>query len=57
MIVGHQPTLGNLACYLLTGADASWSVRKGAVWWFRGRQREQKLEAVLRLVIAPEWLL
>ena len=30
LIVGHQPTLGEVAAYVLTGDVASWSVRKAA---------------------------
>ena len=33
LIVGHQPTLGAVASFLLSGEEAYWSVKKGAVWW------------------------
>ena len=33
LIVGHQPYLGQLAALLVTEREASWNIRKGAVWW------------------------
>jgi len=37
LLVGHQPALGELASLLLTGHEAPWTIRKGAVWWLRNR--------------------
>ena len=37
LLVGHQPALGELAALLLTGREAPWTIRKGAVWWLRNR--------------------
>lgn len=56
LIVGHQPVLGELACFLMSGQDGGWSVRKGALWWFRSRRRGRRVETVLRTVIGPESL-
>jgi phosphohistidine phosphatase len=56
VIVGHQPTLGMLAARLLTGQDQPWSVRKGAVWWLRSREREGGLQVTLQAVQAPDFL-
>ena len=61
LIVGHQPTLGMTAALLMAGVQASaeagdapaahatpaWSVRKGAVWWLRHRERGGVAEVVL----------
>jgi phosphohistidine phosphatase len=33
LVVGHQPTLGQIASLLLTEKESAWSVRRGAVWW------------------------
>src|SRR5512134_784541 len=33
VIVGHQPTLGEVAARLLAGQASSWSIKKGALWW------------------------
>jgi phosphohistidine phosphatase len=56
LLVGHQPTLGRLASLLLSGAEADWSVKKGAVWWFSKRSREGRDQTVLRAVMYPEML-
>ncbi len=39
LVVGHQPTLGLTAAYLMAGITTPWSVKKGAIWWLRSRQR------------------
>lgn len=56
LIVGHQPTLGGVASLLLTGAEGGLSVKKGAVYWFAGRQRGGRVQPVLRAMIAPDML-
>lgn len=56
LIVGHQPTLGMVAARLLTGQDLAWSVRKGAVWWLRSRDRDGELEVTLHAVQSPDFL-
>jgi phosphohistidine phosphatase len=33
LLVGHQPTLGQLAAYLMCGSKQDWSVKRGATWW------------------------
>lgn len=55
LIVGHQPALGQLAALLLSGAEADWSIKKGAVWWFSSRARDGQTEAVLRAVLNPDF--
>jgi phosphohistidine phosphatase len=69
LVVGHQPTLGMTAAMLMAGQDASdaaaagaasahatpaWSVRKGAVWWLRHRERNGVADVVLVSVRAPD---
>ena len=56
LIVGHQPTLGNVAALLMAGKREYWSIKKGAVWWFSRREREGDYETTLRLVISPDLL-
>ena len=56
MIVGHQPTLGMVASFLLSGEEAYWSVRKGAVWWLSNRVRDSGAAVVLKTVIGPDCL-
>jgi phosphohistidine phosphatase len=54
VVVGHQPTLGTVASFLLAGEEAYWSVRKGGVWWLSSRDRSGPSAVVLRVVIAPD---
>ena len=56
VVVGHQPTLGRVAAVLLSGAEADWSVKKGGVWWFSNRLRNDETQTVLRAVMSPEFL-
>jgi phosphohistidine phosphatase len=53
VVVGHQPTLGQVAALALTGSPADWSLKKGAVWWIESRGRG---DVVVRAVVAPELL-
>ena len=54
LIVGHQPTLGEVAAQLLGRANSSLSIKKGALWWFS--QRDGSAQTTLRLVITPDFL-
>ncbi|MDE2370838.1 MAG: phosphohistidine phosphatase SixA [Burkholderiales bacterium] len=54
LVVGHQPTLGLAAAYLLSGQPAAWAVRKGGLWWLRARERDGALQVVLHAVVSPE---
>jgi len=56
LVVGHQPTLGEVAAQLLGCNDFSLSIKKGALWWFNSREREGALQVTLRLVITPDFL-
>ncbi len=56
LVVGHQPTLGLAAAYLLSGQPQAWAVRKGGAWWLRAREREGGVQVVLHAVMAPEML-
>ena len=56
LVVGHQPTLGLVAAWLLCEAPQPWAVKKGAVWWLRNRDREGGAQVVLHAVIGPDAL-
>jgi phosphohistidine phosphatase len=56
MIVGHQPTLGMVASFLLSGEEAYWSMRKGAVWWLSNRVRDSGAAVVLKTVVGPDFV-
>ena len=52
VVVGHQPTLGQVAALLLAGEPAGWTIKKGALWWFSRRNGE----IILRAVVSPDLL-
>jgi phosphohistidine phosphatase len=56
LVIGHQPTLGQVAALLLSGQPQDWSINKGAVWWLRRRDREGHVDTVLQAVQAPDCL-
>ena len=56
VIVGHQPTLGEVASFLLAGEEAYWSVKKGGVWWLTNRDRVGNASVVLRVVIGLDFV-
>lgn len=53
VVVGHQPTLGQLVCRLLCARQGEFSIKKSAVWWLVSRERDS-VNVVLKAVIAPE---
>ncbi len=56
LVIGHQPTLGLVAAYVLAEAPMPWSIKKGAVWWLRHRDREGEGQVVLQAVQGPDLL-
>lgn len=56
VVVGHQPTLGEVAALLVAGQGAYWSVKKGGVWWITGRERHGVAQVVVTAVLSPEML-
>jgi len=56
LVVGHQPTLGAVAAQLLGSAEPSLSIKKGSLWWFTRRSRDDFAQTTLRLVITPDFL-
>lgn len=55
LVVGHQPSLGRIAALLLGGEEADWSIKKGGVWWFSNRVRNDETQTVLRAVLNPDF--
>jgi phosphohistidine phosphatase len=51
IVVGHQPTLGQVAAHLLTDSAFDVEIKKGAVWWFRSQNGEA---ATLYAVMPPK---
>ena len=56
LVVGHQPTLGQVAMRLLAGHPGDLAVKKGGIWWFQSRERAGEVQVVLRAVASPDWL-
>ncbi len=56
LLIGHQPSLGRLAALLLSGQEADWTIKKGALWWFSNRTRDGETQTVLRTVLGPDLL-
>lgn len=56
VVVGHQPTLGEVASVLLSGTPSGRNIRKGAVWWFSYKEKTGSAEVILRAVISPDML-
>jgi phosphohistidine phosphatase len=56
VIVGHQPTLGQVAALLTQGVVADMAIKKGAAWWFESREKNNRYETRLRAVVSPDLL-
>ena len=56
LVVGHQPTLGEVAALVLTDQALGWSIRKGAVWWLSNRVREGVATTVVKVVVGPDFV-
>ncbi|MFT4191049.1 MAG: histidine phosphatase family protein [Comamonas sp.] len=56
LVVGHQPMLGQAVARVMGWPVADCSIRKGAVWWLRHREREGHGQTVLLTVQSPDFL-
>ncbi|HUQ28058.1 MAG TPA: histidine phosphatase family protein [Usitatibacter sp.] len=56
VIVGHQPTLGEVASIIFVGEEGEAAVRKGSIWWFEARGREGRMNTLLKAVLSPDLL-
>jgi phosphohistidine phosphatase len=54
VIVGHQPTLGQVASWLVAGEEQDWSVKKSGIWWLSSRERDGVEQVIVRAVINPD---
>ena len=52
----EKATETRIASYLLTGAPQPFTIKKGAVWWIRGRNREDGAQVILQAVQSPDCL-
>lgn len=56
VVVGHQPSLGQVAAYLVGGEKEEWTIKKCGLWWLTHRQRDGQAQVVVRAVVAPDLL-
>ena len=54
IVVGHQPDLGRVAAFLVSGAEADWTLKKGGLWWLTNRVRNDEAQIVVRAIMAPD---
>ena len=56
LVVGHQPTMGQVAALLLSGQPQSWEFKKASVWWFVQREPDDADSLLLRAVMSPDMI-
>lgn len=54
LVVGHQPTLGQLAALLMTGEEQDWDMRKAGAWWFAQREPGEAASLYLKAVMSAD---
>lgn len=54
LVVGHQPTLGQVAAVLLSGQPQDWEMKKGNAWWLVQRDPDDPYSLYLKAVMAPD---
>jgi phosphohistidine phosphatase len=54
LVVGHQPTLGEVAALLLCGQEQEFAIKKGGIVWLTGRRREIGPGVVIKAVLTPD---
>lgn len=54
LIVGHQPTLGQVAALLLSGREQYWDMKKASAWWFTQRETDEPDSVLLKAVMTAE---
>lgn len=56
LIVGHQPSLGQLAALLVAGKQQDWTIRKGNVLWIAQRAHDEMPAIYLKAAVSPEMI-
>ncbi len=56
LVVGHQPTLGQVAALLMSGQLQDWQIKKGNVWWLVQRDPHDPYSLYLKAVMSPDLL-
>ena len=56
VVIGHQPMLGQVIAQLLGLKAGECTLKKGALWWLRTRERDGQCQTVVVTVQSPELL-
>ena len=54
LVVGHQPTLGQVAALLMSGQPQDWEMKKANAWWLVQRDPQDPYSLYLKAVMAPD---
>lgn len=54
LVVGHQPTLGQVAALLMSGQPQDWEIKKANAWWLVQRDPQDPYSLYLKAVMGPE---
>lgn len=57
LVVGHQPTLGQVAALLMSGQPQDWEVKKGNAWWLVQSDPDDPYSLYLKAVMSPSMVL
>lgn len=54
LVVGHQPTLGQIAALLVAGAAQDWTIRKANICWIERRAGDETGASYIKAMIGPD---
>ena len=54
LVVGHQPTLGNVASLLIAGKQQGWHLRKGSICWIANKADEEDDAPFIKAILAAD---
>ena len=54
LVVGHQPTLGQVAALLMSGQPQDWEMKKANAWWLVQRDPQDPYSLYLKAVMGPD---
>jgi phosphohistidine phosphatase len=55
LVVGHQPTLGQVASLVIADIKQDWTIRKSNVLWIAQKEDDAE-KAYLRVIMAPDFI-
>jgi phosphohistidine phosphatase len=56
LVVGHQPTLGQVAALLMCGRMQDWEIKKAGAWWIVQREPQEPDGIYVKAVMSPEMI-